>query len=271
MPGNGNLSDASDFAPEAVEEALEKLLTTIPNGMVNTSAIPERDRKRLWKGIQQAVERLSSLAVELDLIALPPLMYNPADPATFAESIGNKLLLQEAMPLADIGTRPFYGSGIYALYYHGDFDAYQPIKNTGTPIYAGKADPGEKDARTPREQGTRLWARLREHADSIKEATATLKTADFTCRYLVTGSGWQVAAEAHLISLFKPIWNKEMKICQGLGKHGDASDTRRNKRSAWDTLHPGRPWAGDALDNDRSVDQIKADIAAHYRKYPTRH
>lgn len=246
------------------------LLRTLPHGIVDAARIDERERKKLWRGIQAIVERLNGLAVELDLIALPPLMYNPADPATFAESIGNKLLLQDPFPLARLGERAFYGSGIYALFYHGSFDAYVPIRRTGTPIYAGKADPAEKDARTPQEQGTRLWARLREHADSIKEAR-NLDINDFDCRYLVVGSGWQVAAEAHLIALFKPVWNKEMKVCQGLGKHGDASETRRNLRSAWDSLHPGRPWAEDAESNRRSVDQIKADIADHYRRFPPRH
>lgn len=254
----------------AVELAVETLLNLIPPSPITFGGIQENHRRRLWRDIQTAVTRLTSLSVELDLIALPPVIYNPADPSTFAESIANKLLLQESMSLADLMGRAFYGSGIYAIYYHGSFDAYRPIKGRTTPIYVGKADPSERDARTVREQGTALWKRLKEHVDSIRDAS-NLELGDFTCRYLVVGSGWQVAAESHLISLFKPIWNKEMKVCQGFGKHGDASTTRRNKRSAWDTLHPGRTWAADALSHDRSEQQIKVDIGEHYRKHRPRH
>ena len=69
--------------------------------------------------------------------------------------------------------------------------------------------------------------------------------SDFEQRSLVIQSGWQSAAEEYLIGLFRPIWNKETKICYGFGKHGDASKTRANQRSPWDTLHPGRSWAHD--------------------------
>jgi hypothetical protein len=61
-----------------------------------------------------------------------------------------------------------------------------------------------------------------------------------------------------------------MKVCYGFGKHGDSAGTRKNERSPWDTLHPGRPWAkGDTnTPNKRTVAQIRADIAEHYKKYP---
>lgn len=265
--------------------ALEKLLASLPPSPLDAAGLVDNERKKLWAEVQIVLKRLETFAVELDLIALPPLMYNPADPDTFAESIGNKLLLQEPTALADVRSRKFYGSGVYALFYRGNYDAYRPIKGTHTPIYVGKANPAkakktkpkkgkphaaeEGVAKTPRQQGLSVWSRLTEHADSIDEAE-TLDLADFDCRYLVTATGWQVAAEEHLIALFKPVWNKEMKICQGLGKHGDASETRDNRRSAWDTLHPGRPWAADAKENKRSVEQIKADIAEHYRRFPPR-
>lgn len=270
MPGT-ELSHAEpgDLDPRAVENAMALFLRALPVSPLKATAVADKDRKKLWRQVQEVIGRLGEFAVELDLIALPPLTYNPADPATFAEAIGNKLLVQEAMPFGEVQHRPFYGSGIYALYYHGDFDAYQPIKHTGTPIYAGRAQPSMRSATTPREQGTPLWGRLKEHADSINEAK-NLDIKDFSCRYLVVSSGWEDGAEAHLIHLFQPIWNKEMKICQGLGKHGDKSDTRRNLRSAWDTLHPGRPWADDALPNKRSVEEIKADVSKHYLTHPPR-
>ena len=36
---------------------------------------------------------------------------------------------------------PFYGSGIYALYYYGSLPFYAPISKSSTPIYVGKANP----------------------------------------------------------------------------------------------------------------------------------
>ena len=53
----------------------------------------------------------------------------------------------------------------------------------------------------------------------------------------------QNGAENYLIDLFKPIWNSEIGICYGFGKHGDDPGTRKNLRSPWDSLHPGRDWA----------------------------
>lgn len=208
-------------------------------------------------------------------------MYNPTDPDTFAEAIGNKLIVQDERPLRALESVRFYGSGLYALYYNGDFDAYAPIRGTATPIYVGKADP-PKGAKTPKEQGDKIWNRVREHVNSIKEVeahcgkmglTGNLKLSDFAFRYLVTASGWQIAAEAHLISLFRPIWNKESGVVRGIGKHGDAAETRANERSRWDTLHPGREWATHEGNkpNRLSVAEIKALIQKHFELYPPKH
>lgn len=263
-------TSTSQFDPSQVEKHLASLLKLIPEN-ANDTSMDDRQRQRLYKKVQQAAERLADFAVSLDLIALPPLIYNPADPATFAESIGNKLLVQDPIPLTSVKERKFYGSGVYALYYRGDFEAYRPIRNTATPIYVGSAMPDKtKTGASPRSQGTRLCVRLREHADSISEAR-NLDLSDFDCRYLVVASGWEIAAEAHLIKLFRPVWNKEVGVCRGIGKHGDSSTTRDNLRSDWDTLHPGRPWADDARPNDRNATRIKADVAKHYLTHPPRH
>ncbi len=78
-------------------------------------------------------------------------------------------------------------------------------------------------------------------------------------------SGWELAAETYLINFFHPVWNNQTKICYGIGKHGDSQKTRANKRSPWDTLHPGRPWA----DHPDLVDafpeeKIRSNLAAHF-------
>jgi hypothetical protein len=161
------------------------------------------------------------------------------------------------------------GAGVYALYYHGDFPEYAPLVQSENPIYVGKSDPADGAARTPRQQGKKLFDRLRRHQKSIREAAANLRSEDFACRYLVVQSGAQVAAEKALINLFQPIWNDEIGICWGIGKHGDSAGTRANKRAPWDTLHAGRPWAGDArLEDAKSVIQIREEIAEHLRANP---
>lgn len=97
----------------------------------------------------------------------------------------------------------------------------------------------------------------------------TLDIADFEYRALVVQTGWQSAAENYLIELFKPIWNNEVGICYGFGKHGDAPETRANLRSPWDTLHPGRDWAHrDAkMKYARPKERIIEDLADHFTKF----
>ncbi|NEK66135.1 MAG: Eco29kI family restriction endonuclease, partial [Xanthomonas perforans] len=56
------------------------------------------------------------------------------------------LVAQDRVPLARIART--YGSGVYAIYYHGDHPAYAAVSGTETPIYVGKADPKSADART---------------------------------------------------------------------------------------------------------------------------
>jgi hypothetical protein len=124
-------------------------------------------------------------------------------------------------------------------------------------------------APTPEEQGGTLYTRLKDHNRTIGSAD-NLALGDFFCRYLVVRSAWVETAEDLLIHWFRPIWNKEMKVCQGFGKHGDSADTRADKRSPWDTLHAGRAWATSVgnTPGKKTVEEICADIAEHYEKHP---
>ena len=257
---------------DEIGELRKALLTSAPSGA---------RRRELAALIERAISDLRELLKEIDPIKLPELVYNPTDPDTFAEAIANKMIVQDERPLTSLESVRFYGSGLYALYYKGNFDAYAPIRGTATPIYVGKADP-PKGAKTPKEQGDKLWSRVREHANSIKEVEdhcgrsdlkGNLMLSDFAFRYLVTASGWQIAAEAHLISPFRPIWNKETSVVQGIGKHGDAAETRANERSRWDTLHPGRQWATHVGNkpNRLSVVEIKALVQKHFELCPPKH
>ena len=264
----------------AIIEALRALLEVLPEDMSSSdlTGINARRRKQLIESIREAIRRLDFVAVGLDPIQLPKFVFDPSNPDVVGKLIGDTLLEQPRVPLAAI--QRFYGSGVYALYYRGDFPAYIPIKDSNTPIYVGKADPAVLDARTPMEQGERLYARLNgDHARSIRKAEDHareahaenyIKLADFDCRHLVVRSAWQRTAEDYLISRFKPVWNDEIGLCYGFGKHGDSPKTRANTRSPWDTLHPGRPWATheDNVPNPLTAGQIVARLLEHYRQNP---
>lgn len=228
-------------------------------------------RRKIRAELEAAVLRLTTVAQSFDLIRQPKHVFDPTSPKVIGKMVADTLLLQDNEPLADAVKHSFYGAGVYAIYYRGPFDCYSPISGKEHPIYVGKADPAALHALTPQEQGTPLFTRLKDHNRTIGSAE-NLKLDDFYCRYLVVRSAWVETAEDLLIDWFKPVWNKEMKVCQGFGKHGDSADTRSNKRSPWDALHAGRAWAKseENTPSKKSVAQIRADIAEHYVKHPPR-
>lgn len=218
-------------------------------------------RKKLIEEAHEIQGQLSELLRAVDPVKLPASVFDPSEPKLVGSFTALAMVAQPEMPLDTV--ERFYGSGIYALYYKGDFSLYAPIRSKETPIYVGKADPASGSAKTPIQQGERLAGRLRDHRRNINKAD-NLDIDDFTCRALVVQSGWQAAAESYLIHLFKPIWNKEIGLIYGFGKHGDAASTRSNKRSPWDTLHQGRGWAGaDELEDAKTLDQIEREVSNH--------
>lgn len=262
------MSDASD-AKDALTllKALRSLLDTLPIDVAEVSGLTTTRRQQLRRDIEQAIDELQRLLTALDPIKLPPHVLDPSDPQVIGRLIVDTLLVQERHDLRVVPK--FYGSGVYALYYSGSFDVYQPIARSDHPIYVGKADPKAHGAITPIQQGTRLWDRLNDHRKSVI-AAENLDLDDFDCRYLVVKSAWQGTAERYLIERFKPIWNNETGICYGFGKHGDDPATRANTRSPWDTLHPGRKWAMKlgTPGYNLTIDEIKARITEHFRLNP---
>ncbi|MGB5217507.1 MAG: Eco29kI family restriction endonuclease [Smithella sp.] len=181
----------------------------------------------------------------------------------FAFSLTN----QEKRTLDNLVDTPFYGAGVYAIYYHGKTEkSYIPLSCTETPIYVGKADPRNPQAETVEEQGQALYSCLKEHSKNMVKANLAL--ADFYYRAAPIQTGMQSAVEDFMIRLFRPIWNKEIKICFGLGKHGDSATTRANKRSPWDTMHPGRKWAADTKADQMKRHEIEAKITEHFKNHP---
>jgi len=224
--------------------------------------------KAVRKTISEACERLREVMDDLDPMKRPSFVFDPSNPNVAGRIAGVAMIAQARKPLA-VGER-FYGSGVYALYYNGDFPAYAAISKKEHPVYVGSADPAHPGSKTVTEQGDRLANRLNDHRRNLQKATTTLRVEDFDYRALVVQTGWQSAAEEYLIDLFKPIWNSEIGICYGFGKHGDAPATRANLRSPWDTLHPGRDWAHrdvnmrDAWPVERIIERINE----HFVKYP---
>jgi hypothetical protein len=133
--------------------------------------------------------------------------------------------------------------GVYAIYYGGDFPAYQPISSEDCkrPIYVGKAVPpgARRGGLLDAPAGRALYNRLREHAESIMQAT-NLDDEHFRCRYLVIEDIWIPLGETILINHTRPVWNF---IVDGFGKHDPGRGRRAGRRSPWDELHPGRPWS----------------------------
>jgi hypothetical protein len=226
----------------------------------SSQQISGRARKQLRAQLIQLIDQLREMEVQLDPILQPLNFFDPCDPKVIGKFIGVALVAQPRMSFIDIDK--FYGSGVYALYYNGPFPQYGPICATETPLYVGKADPQEGTATTPCQQGTRLHDRLKDHARSIRRAN-NLELEDFTFRYLVVQSGWQTAAESYLIDVFRPVWNNEVKLVFGIGKHGDSASIRANRRSPWDTMHPGRPWACSTTD---IIDQVTEESLSNLLK-----
>ncbi len=258
---------AKQIDPDNVEKTLRALLACIPEGEPDANALQPRRAKRLVSEIRTAIDRLTDFAHAIDPIRQPPMMLDPYQPEVLGRLIGETMLEQPRHKLNTL--HEFYGSGVYAIYYNGSHKAYRKISKKDTPTYAGKADPPTPLAATPVDQGAKLAGRLGEHAKSIRAAT-NLEIADFDCRFLVVKSGLQKAAEDFLLNYFKPVWNQP--LCKGFGKHGDDPGTRSNTRSEWDTLHPGRAWAAKDGNkpNEKSQDQIIAEIAAHYERHAPR-
>jgi hypothetical protein len=195
-----------------------------------------------------------------------PLPYNPLDKKNLGASVAEALLGRKPQPLN--GLQLFHGAGIYAIYYTGEFDAYQSLakQNLGpdliAPIYVGKAIPsgGRKGIGGP--EGTKskaLFNRLKEHAESIA-ATPNLKVKDFQCRFLIVDDIWIPLGESLLIAKFAPIWNT---LIDGFGNHDPGKGRHAGMRPKWDVLHAGRTWADKCQPRPETAAQIEREVKAH--------
>ncbi len=183
-----------------------------------------------------------------------PEAYDPLDYQNLAHSIVRALL--ETKPVALPPAESFIGAGVYALYYTGSLEFYARISSVElrTPIYVGKAVPrGARKGGHGKESGTstELYNRLRQHANSIREAE-NLDPSEFRCRYLVVVPVWITLAERFLIDHFKPVWNV---VIEGFGNHAPGRGRSNMRRPRWDIVHPGRQWA-EALKAEETIEDV---------------
>ncbi|MFZ3200585.1 MAG: Eco29kI family restriction endonuclease [Candidatus Acidiferrales bacterium] len=100
--------------------------------------------------------------------------------------------------------------------------------------------------------GKALLKRLKEHASSIHESR-NLDLRDFSCRYLVCDDIWIPLGESLLIERFQPPWNV---LIEGFGIHTPGKGRKKQVKSKWDTVHPGRHLAKGLPSNPMSEDRI---------------
>lgn len=109
--------------------------------------------------------------------------YNPLDYENLTINLVRELMNRDAGSLPP--PERFYGAGVYALFYDGDFPLYQHHRirssDNSWPIYVGKAVPaGARIGSTSRARsiGRQLYSRLGQHANSISAAD-NLTLGDF--------------------------------------------------------------------------------------------
>lgn len=205
---------------------------------------------------------------------MPQSPYNPLEKENLGKSVAEAMLNQSASPLANL--QSFYGAGIYALYYQGQFAAYSKLarinrtQGATVPIYVGKAIPpggrkgGMLEADAISAKPTKaLFKRLTEHAESIR--ATDLKIEDFSCRYLVVDDIWIPLGESLLITRFSPLWNL---LLDGFGNHDPGAGRYNGLIPKWDVLHPGRAWASRCRPRIETPTQIAAEVEAWLDQAP---
>lgn len=177
------------------------------------------------------------------------------------------LLDRPVTPLADAASFP--GSGVYAIYYNGDFEPYAPLAALNRdeftyPIYVGKAIPagGRKGIQDSSLQDTKLSERLIEHKESVASAS-NLELEHFFFRHLVVEDIWIPLGESLLIQQYQPLWNV---VVEGFGNHDPGAGRYNGKRPVWDELHTGREWATRCAASKWTLPEILDKVAAYMKR-----
>jgi hypothetical protein len=195
--------------------------------------------------------------------------FNPLSKDSLGRSLTEAFLKSPLHPLPP--NEKFAGAGVYSLYYSGGLPLYRDlvarnaVSELSAPIYVGKAVPlgsrkggADFDAAT----GHALYARLRNHAESIRQAEK-LEVCDFECRYLIVDDVWIPLAESLLIAKFRPLWNL---VIDGFGNNPQGKGRKDQKMSSWDVIHSGRKRAEQLKPGAKSKDKIEKEILEFLKK-----
>ncbi len=197
--------------------------------------------------------------------------FNPLDKRNLGESVADALMQQ---PVVNLPPDSFFGAGIYAIYYTGDFPLYSAVSKRNIsnkyewPIYVGKAVPegsrkgGYGLGDNPNKA---LYQRLKQHSSSISQVE-NLNLNHFFCRFLVVDDIWIPLAESLLIEMLSPLWNK---CIDGFGIHTPGKGRVNQQKSEWDTIHPGRHFANKLPNNKIERDQLVKKIKDFLSETPS--
>lgn len=131
-------------AQARIRVALEDLAAASGVLLRERASLTARERTALRLLLDETAKEVAILSDALDPIILPDETLDPGDPETMGSLIADRLLARPARPLSDLlalDYAGFYGAGVYAIYYSGDFPAYARITGEEWPIYVGMAAP----------------------------------------------------------------------------------------------------------------------------------
>lgn len=186
--------------------------------------------------------------------AYVPATYDPMNTASVTAAICRELESQPPVPLPP-GVPMFEGSGLYAIYYVGaSLPLYRPLASIRVPVYAGQARSHSSATGKGNSSKQPLWRRVRDHQRSI--VGADLPIDEFQVRFLLLPDVHSDLGERGLIVNYQPVWNS---LLTGFGSHEQGSTTRKSRKSAWDTVHPGRPRTYGEETHDRKLLEAKAE------------
>ena len=119
--------------PEKLEQLAEQLKTLSETlATEEASDLSAHRVKRIRQTIAEAYDKLRKVVEDLDPIKHPGFVFEPSNPNIAGRIIGITLIAQPRKPLTAIDK--FYGSGVYALYYNGDFHSYRGISKKEHPM-----------------------------------------------------------------------------------------------------------------------------------------
>lgn len=200
--------------------------------------------------------------------AIPYDEFDPLTRVNLGRSVETALL---SRPLTEFNSlSPFWGSGIYAIYFTGpeSHPIYGRIAGYPSPVYVGRAVPrGARKGLIEIEEGRQsrvLCDRLYHHWESINQAE-NLATEDFSCRWLVADMLFVPMAEGLMIQTYRPVWNL---VIDGFGNNDPGGGRYNQERSRWDTLHPGRYWASRLAEPPYTPGGLQRQLLAHLDAHP---